>query len=340
MSLDESLVLEAARALEGKIVKTPLLSVPELDELASSGGPRREVLLKVESLQYVGAFKARGALFAASRLSPDALAAGLCTYSSGNHGQAVALAAKRHATTAVIVMPLDAPAPKVDAVRRLGAEIVFEGTTTTERKRRAEAISRERGLTIVPPFDDDHVIAGQGTATLELCREAEASGRPVDAVVVPVGGGGLLAGACLAVRTVRPTATRPAPIVVAAEPDTANAMQQSLAAGERVTVAPSTSIADGLRPVQVGERNFAIAREHVRHAVTVDDRAIGLAVARLAALAKLVVEPSGACALAAVFAKSFPPEVRRIGVIVSGGNVSTELFGRLLREYEGAVFPA
>jgi threonine dehydratase len=321
MSLDESLVLEAARALEGKIVKTPLLSVPELDELASSGGPRREVLLKVESLQYVGAFKARGALFAASRLSPDALAAGLCTYSSGNHGQAVALAAKRHATTAVIVMPLDAPAPKVDAVRRLGAEIVFEGTTTTERKRRAEAISRERGLTIVPPFDDDHVIAGQGTATLELCR---------DAVVVPVGGGGLLAGACLAVRTVRPTATRPAPIVVAAEPDTANAMQQSLAAGERVTVAPSTSIADGLRPVQVGERNFAIAREHVRHAVTVDDRA----------MAKLVVEPSGACALAAVFAKSFPPEVRRIGVIVSGGNVSTELFGRLLREYEGAVFPA
>lgn len=328
MSLDESLVLEAARVLEGKIVKTPLVSVPELNQL---GG--REILLKAENLQHIGAFKARGALFAASRLSTAALSAGLCTYSSGNHGQAVALAAQRHGTTAVIVMPVDAPSPKVDAVRRLGAEIVFEGTTTTERKLRAEALAAARGLTILPPFDDDHVIAGQGTATLELLREAEAQGRPVDAVVVPVGGGGLLAGACLAARTARPS-----PLVIAAEPRTANAMQQSLAAGERVVVAPSSSIADGLRPLQVGERNFTIARESVRHAIAVDDAAIGLALARLAALAKLFVEPSGACALAAVFAEDFPAEVQRVGVIVSGGNVALELFSRLLHENEGELF--
>lgn len=320
-------VLDAAQFLEGKVLRTPLLSVPELDRLCG-----REIFLKPENLQHIGAFKARGALFATSKLDAAKVSRGLATYSSGNHGQAVALAAKRLGTTALVVMPEDAPALKIEAVRSLGGEIVFAGKTTSDRRARAEELASARGLTIVPPFDDADVIAGQGTATLELLRDAEARGTPLDAVVVPVGGGGLLAGACLAASTF---ATPPR--VIAAEPDTANAFQQSLAAGKRVTVPASSSIADGLRPIEVGALNFDVASRDVHRCITVGDEAIGLAVVRLLALAKLVVEPSGACSLAACFANDFPADVRRVGVVLSGGNVSLDLVMRLVEQHRGSL---
>ncbi len=322
-------VLDAAAFLEGKILRTPLLSIPELDRLLG-----REILLKPENLQHIGAFKARGALFAASRLGPAAAARGLATYSSGNHGQAVALAAKRAGTTALVVMPEDAPTLKIDAVRALGADVVFEGKTTTARRKKAEELAAERGLTVIAPFDDANVIAGQGTATLELIRDAEARGTPVDAIVVPVGGGGLLAGACLAARA---DGSRAVPRIIAAEPDTANAFQKSVIAGRRVTIAPSSSIADGLRPVEVGELNFEVSARVVSHCIAVTDEAIGLAVVRLLAFAKLLVEPSGACSLAACFASDFPTDTKRVGVVLSGGNVSLELVTRLIEQHRAHV---
>lgn len=322
-SVSSANVVEAARALEGRVIRTPLLSVPALNHRA-----QREILLKPESLQHIGAFKARGALYACSKLSPQALAAGLCTFSSGNHGQAVALAAKEAKTVAVVVMPEDAPQTKVDAVRELGAEVVFAGKTTAERQTRAHAIARQRGLTIIPPFDDANVIAGQGTATLELIQEAAARGTPVDAVIVPVGGGGLLAGACLAAE-LAPSNVK----VIAAEPDTADAFRKSLAAGRRVTVPPSSSIADGLRPIEVGALNFAVAAPRVAQAITVTEAELGLATVRLLAWAKLLVEPSGACALAACFSQELPRDLRRIGVIISGGNIAMSTLQRLLAEH-------
>jgi threonine dehydratase len=316
-------VLSASRALAGRVLRTPLLSVPAINQRA-----QREILIKPESLQHIGAFKARGALYACSKLSAQALAAGLCTFSSGNHGQAVALAAREAKTLAVVVMPEDAPQTKVEAVRELGAEVVFAGKTTADRQTRAETIARERGLTIIPPFDDAHVIAGQGTATLELIEDAAARGTPVDAVIVPVGGGGLLAGACLAAE-LAPSAVK----VIAAEPETADAFRKSLLAGRRVTIPPSSSIADGLRPIQVGALNFAVAEHRVAQAITVSDAEIGLATVRLLAWAKLFVEPSGACALAACFSSELPKEIRRIGVLVSGGNMAMSTLQRLLAEH-------
>lgn len=312
-------VLAARERLRGRVIETPVLRSPALDSIAGA-----ELYLKCENLQRIGAFKARGAMNAVLCLPEDRRRAGVVTYSSGNHGQAVALAASELGIKAWVAMPTDAPGVKVDAVRSLGAEVVFAGTTSADRYAEAVAISERTGAVIVPPFDDRDVIAGQATATLELLEQAGG----LDAVVVPVGGGGLLSGACLAVRA-RGAGAR----VVAVEPSAANALQESLRRGERARVTPGKTIADGLKPVEVGGLNFAIAREGVAHALTVEDDEIGRAAVRLLFSAKVLAEPSGAAALAAALERKIPGGPRRVGVIVSGGNVEPKVLADLIQKH-------
>lgn len=311
-------VLDAAERLRGQVVRTPVVHSRALDRLAGA-----ELWLKAESLQAMGAFKARGALNSVAQLTPEARARGLITYSSGNHAQAVALAARRHDLSAEIFMPVDAPAIKVAAVRALGAHVVMVGTTSTERREAALARQAETGAAIIEPFDHPHTIAGQGTATLELLEEATDAGTPLDALLVPVGGGGLIAGACLAAEHT--------PVkIYAVEPVGCDSMGQSLARGEIVPVEPAPTLADGLKPTRIGHLNFQIARARLSGAFTVDDAELGWTVALLAMVAKLVVEPSGAAALAAALRERLPGSPRRIGVILSGGNVAPDRLAEIL----------
>lgn len=319
--LDVSAVRAAATRLAGMVVRTPVVRSDALDAIAGC-----ELWLKAENLQHIGAFKARGALHAAGRLSPDERARGLITYSSGNHAQAVALAARHFGVRATIAMPTDAPQVKLAGVRALGAEIVLAGTTSADRHTAALEIAARTGGVIVPPYDDPHIIAGQGTATLELLEEVRArTGGTLDALLVPTGGGGLLAGACLASA---PERVR----VYAVEPVGNDAMCRSLVAGTRVTVTPEPTLADGLRPVEVGALNFAIAQRWVHGCMRVDDGEIGRALVHLLLYAKLLVEPSGAAALAAALRRDLPGSPRRVGVILTGGNVEPSLVARLLAE--------
>jgi threonine dehydratase len=317
--MDASFVRAAATRLAGLVVRTPVLRVPALDAIAGC-----ERWLKAENLQRIGAFKARGALHAAGRLEPATRARGLITYSSGNHAQAVALAAKHFGVRATIAMPVDAPKIKAAAVRALGAEVVLAGTTSADRKAAAHEIEARTGGVILPPFDDEHVIAGQGTATLELVDEVRTqTGGTLDAIVVPCGGGGLVAGACL-------VCAGSTTAVYSVEPVGCDAMGKSIEAGHRVVVEPAPTLADGLKPVQVGELNFAIAREHLRGCLRVDDDELAFALVSLLVHGKVLVEPSGAAALATALRRKIPGAPQRVGVILSGGNVEPTLVAELL----------
>ncbi|TPV95314.1 MAG: threonine/serine dehydratase [Myxococcales bacterium FL481] len=319
-------VAEAAQRLAGRVLRTPTLRCRALESAVGA-----ELWLKLESLQHVGAFKARGALHTVGRLDPDVRARGILTYSSGNHAQAVALAGTEYGLRTTVVMPTDAPAIKVAGVRNLGAEVVFAGTTSVERRDRALALQAERGGVVIPPFDHADIIAGQGTATRELCEQIEqATGELPDVLLVPVGGGGAMAGACLA------TAGTPVR-VCGVEPQACDAFARSLAAGRRVAVEPGDTIADGLKPVQVGQLNFAIARQYVRESFRVTEDELAEALVRLAVYGKLVVEPSAAAGVAvalrgAATLRGDGELPRRIAVLVTGGNVEpsrlTELIAR------------
>jgi len=314
IGLDE--IREAARRIEGITRRTALLDVSDL-----AGWPLR---LKCEMQQPGGAFKIRGATNMLRRLSPDALAKGVITYSSGNHGQAVALAASRLGARALIVMPTTAPAVKVAGVKRWGAEVVLEGTTSVDRRRRAEVEAAARGLTMVPPFDHEWIIAGQGTCGLEIVEQAP----DADTVVVPIGGGGLISGVAAAVKAARPGTT-----VVGVEPAGAAKMTASLAAGRPVTLERAESVADGLIPVRPGDLTFEHVRALVDRVVTVDDAAIARAALWLFHDAKLVVEPSGAASVAAVLwpgaGSPLADRSRRVVAVLSGGNVAPETLAAL-----------
>jgi threonine dehydratase len=252
-------------------------------------------------------------------LSPDALKRGVITYSSGNHGQAVALAAQRIGAPAVIVMPTTAPAIKVAGVKRFAGEVILEGKTSMDRLARAQSEAAARGLTMVPPFDHAMVIAGQGTCGLEILDQVPAVGT----VVVPVGGGGLLSGVAAAIKL-----TRPSVHVIGVEPAGAAKMSASLAAGHPVTLDTTSSIADGLMPVRPGDLTFAHARRFVDAVVTVTDEQIAKAALWLFHEAKQVVEPSGAATTAAVL-NGLITTPGPVVVIVSGGNISPETLAAL-----------
>jgi threonine dehydratase len=245
-------------------------------------------------------------------LPEDERANGVVTYSSGNHGRAVALAASILDVPAVVVVPVDAPQVKVDAIRALGAEIFEEGTTSVQRKRRAEGIARERDLAIVPPFDHPRIIAGQGTVGLEIVEDWP----EVERVLVPVGGGGLLAGVAAAVRRLRPEAE-----VFGVEPVGAASMRRSLEAGHPVELESVSSVADGLKPVRPGDLTYQHAQALVSDVIIVDDAEILKGLAWCAEEYRLMVEPSGAAAVGAVLAGKLPEPEKQTAVILSGGNV-------------------
>jgi threonine dehydratase len=292
------------------VVRTPLLHSFDLsDELGA------DIRLKCESLQRVGAFKARGANNFVLQLSPEEVSRGVITYSSGNHAQAVALAARIRRTRAVVVMPTTSPRVKREGAERLGAEVVLEGTTSLERKVRAEAIAQAEGLVMVPPFDHPWIIAGQGTVGLEIVEDWP----DVDTVVIQVGGGGLASGVAAAVRRLRPDAR-----IVGVEPEGAAAMRAALDAGGPVQLARIDTIADGLAPVRAGDLTYRHLRDLADDVVTVDDAAIKGATRFLLLRQKLVVEYSGAAALAAVRARRVKIG-GRVAVILSGGNLDPSL---------------
>ena len=329
VSLDA--IRAAADRIRGTAVRTPLLD----SWLDGPGGTR--VWLKAESLQHVGAFKLRGAFNFISGLPEAEREAGVVTYSSGNHAQAVAWCARHFGVPATVVMPVDAPAIKRDAVLAMGGRVEQVGTTTTERKARAEELVAGGGGAMVPPFDDATIIAGQGTAGLEIVEQLDAAARrdptvrPLGLVVVPIGGGGLLAGVAAAIRALAPSAR-----IVGVEPEGAPKMRRSLDAGEPVTLDAVDTIADGLKPVRPGDLTFAHARALVDDVVTLEDAAIREAVVWCYGR-RLVVEPSGAAAVAALRSGRVPAATDGGTVaVLSGGNLDPALLARWLDEVRDA----
>jgi threonine dehydratase len=312
----------AAERVRAAVARTPLLAV------GTRRAPHLPFHVKCEHLQPMGAFKLRGAYNVLSQLSPQARAAGVVAYSSGNHAQAVALSAQMLGIRAVVVMPETAPAVKVAGTRRYGAEVIFAGRTSDDRRSRAEAEAAAHGYAIVPPFDHRQIIAGAGTVGLEIVEALETLALPLTCVYVPVGGGGLLSGVSAAVKGLRPDVR-----VVGVEPAGSACMNASRAAGQPVTLTSTASIADGLLSLRPGDLTFAHAQALVDELVTVTEDDITNAVRWLHDEAGLVVEPSGAAATAAVLASG--PAAAGVVAVVSGGNVEAEDFAR----YTGAGSP-
>jgi threonine dehydratase len=271
----------------------------------------KRVFFKCENFQKGGAFKIRGAANLILSIPAETLARGVVAYSSGNHAQATAIAARHVGAHATIVMPEDAPRSKMESTRSYGARIITYNRFTESRETIAAAIQRETGATLVPPFDHPMIMAGQGTAALELWHKTGA----LDALITPVGGGGLLAGCATIVKEVEP-ATR----MFGAEPEGANDTYLSLRAGERVAVQPQT-IADGLRVPKPGELTFPIVQRLVEGIAQVSDDEIRATVKFLLLRVKILVEPSGAAGAAAVLFRKLPADVRSVGVVLSGGNI-------------------
>ena len=307
----------AAGRLSGVAVRTPLIGLPGLS--ARLGVP---VALKCEQLQPIGAFKIRGAYNAIARVAAEGGPRGVVTQSSGNHGQAVAYAARAFGLRAVVVMPASTPQVKVDGVRKHGGEVVLAGAgRSAEQRIRAEAIAREEGLVMVPPYDHPDVVAGQGTVGLEILEQQP----EVDTILVPVSGGGLLAGISVAVAGLKPSVR-----LVGAEPAGAAKLTAALAAGAPVALEHTESIADGLLARAIGDLTFAILHRVVREAVRVSEEEIAAAVRFLHHEAGLRPEPSGAVAVAALLAGHLRPSGPTVAV-VSGGNVDPDLYQRLVR---------
>ena len=309
-------IRDAAQRIAGAAHRTPVLRSRTLDALTGA-----RVYLKAEHLQRVGAFKFRGAYNAIARLPAEQRARGIAAYSSGNHAQAVALAARELGSSAVIVMPADTPPAKLDAVAGYGAEIVTYDRYTGNREELGERLAGERGLALIPPYEHPDVIAGQGTAALELLEEVGA----LDALVVPVGGGGLIAGSATAAKGLQPGIR-----VVGVEPAAGDDTHRSLAAGERVRIPVPRTIADGQAAAIPGELTFSINRRLVDEIVLVTDDEIRAGLRFAVDRLKQVLEPSGATGLAALLAGRLRPAPARIGVIISGGNVGAARLAELL----------
>ncbi|MET8811504.1 threo-3-hydroxy-L-aspartate ammonia-lyase [Streptomyces sp. NPDC004549] len=314
LTLDD--VRAAAARLEGIAHRTPVVTSRTLNDRVGA-----EVFVKCENFQRVGAFKFRGAYNAAARLTPDQLAKGIAAFSSGNHAQAVALAARELGTTAVILMPEDAPRSKMEATLGYGAEVVTYDRYTQERNALGADLAEERGLALIPPYDHPDVIAGQGTAALELLEET----GELDALVVPVGGGGLIAGSATAAKSLHPAIR-----IIGVEPEEGDDTKRSLDSGERVTIPVPRSIADGQVVPSPGEITFALNQRLVDAIALVSDEEIVEAMRFAFERLKIVLEPSGATGLAALLSGRVDDLPRRVGVIASGGNIDTRRFTELV----------
>ena len=312
----------AAERLRGVAHETPALRSRQLDAIVSAAwGWPVEVHFKAECLQRVGAFKFRGAWSAVSTLSAEEIARGVCTHSSGNHAQALALAARERGAPAYIVMPTSAPAVKRAAVEGYGAEVIECAPTLAAREEAAAAVVARTGARFIHPYNDPLIIAGQGTAALELIAQAGA----LDLVVAPVGGGGLMSGTCLATRALCPEA-----LLWGAEPLGADDAARSLAAGRLIPQEGPKTICDGLL-TSLGDLTWPVLRDHLERVVTVTDSQVIEAMRLLWTRLKVVVEPSGAAPLAALLAARPPREARRVGVVLSGGNVDLDRLPWLAR---------
>ena len=311
----------AANRLAGVAHRTPVLTSRTLDERTGA-----HVHVKAECFQRGGAFKLRGAYNKISSLDEDALRRGVLAYSSGNHAQAVAIAAALLGTHATIVMPEDAPAAKLDATRGYGAEIVTYDRWTESREELGARLAGERGLELVRPYDDPLVMAGQGTVALELLEEAP----EIDLLLVPVSGGGLIAGCSTVAKALRPGIR-----IVGVEPEAGDDTRRSLAAGERVRIDVPRTIADGLQATEPGELTFEVNRQRVDEVVTVSDEEIVEAMVFLFDRLKLVAEPSAAVGIAALLRGNVDARDRSVGVVLSGGNVGAARFAELVATSPG-----
>lgn len=300
-------IRDAAVRIQGLAKRTPVLTSRLFNERAGA-----ECFFKCENFQRGGAFKIRGAANFLRSIPQADLPRGVVAFSSGNHAQATAIAAADMGTKATIVMPTDAPAAKLEATRAYGAEVVLFDRLKDDREAIGRRIAAETGATLVPPFDHEWIIAGQGTAALELLEEVP----DVDALVVCIGGGGLIAGSATVAKGLRPELQ-----VIGAEPEIANDTYLSFKAGERVEIPPPTTIADGLRAPRPGAITFPIVQRLVNEIVLVSEDEIRETQAFVASRMKIVIEPSGAVGPAAALLRKLPAGVRRVGLIVSGGNV-------------------
>jgi len=307
----------AAERLKGHAHRTPIATSHQLNEVVGA-----EIFCKCENLQRVGAFKFRGALNMISQFSEAQRKRGVIAFSSGNHAQAVALVGKRLKTPVVVVMPHDSPAVKLAATRGYGAEVLLYDRLKDNREIVAKKLSEERGLTLVPPFDHPHIIAGQGTAALELLADIP----DLDLLVAPVGGGGLISGCSIAGHAIRPGLR-----IVGVEPESANDTDLSLKKGEAVSTPLSQSIADGLLTPAPGRLTFPIMQQHLESVVLVGDAEIAEAVRFILIRMKLLVEPSGAAAVAALMAGKVPNvRGKKVAVVLSGGNIDPTLLAKIL----------
>lgn len=309
-------VVSAAGQIEGHALRTPVLTSAALD--AETGA---QFFFKAENLQRIGAFKFRGAFNALTRFSEEQKKRGVIAFSSGNHAQAVALSAKLLGISATILMPEDAPQSKLEATRGYGANVITFNRYTDDRDALTNRLAEEGGLTLIPPYNHPHIIAGQGTATKELIEEV----GPLDTLFVCVGGGGLIAGSALAAKALSPDCA-----VYGVEPEAGNDVQQSLRAGKIVRIDTPQTLADGAQTQAPGDLTFAIIREKVTDVLAVSDQALVDGMKFFARQMKLVVEPTGCLAFAGARQMADQLRGKRVGVIVSGGNVDLSRYTALL----------
>jgi threonine dehydratase len=314
-------VVAAAARIDGHAHRTPVLRSRFADALLGA-----EVVFKCENFQRIGAFKFRGAYSALSRFTDAQRRAGVVAFSSGNHAQAIALAAQLLGIPATIVMPHDSPASKLAATRGYGAEVVSYDRFTEDREAIGRRLAGERGMTLIPPFDHPDVIAGQGTAAKELIEEVGA----LDYLFAPVGGGGLISGSALAARALAPPCR-----VYGVEPEAGNDGQQSFRSGAIVHIATPRTIADGAQTQHLGELTFAIIRRELADVLTASDAQLVEAMRFFAERMKIVVEPTGCLGFAAARHAGLPLRGKRVGVILSGGNIDLARYAELLRAGTG-----
>ena len=309
-------IQEARERIGSRIHRTPVITSRQFNE--ASG---KEVFFKCENLQRAGAFKIRGATNKIQSLTPEEKQRGIVAFSSGNHAQAVAVAGREAGVRVLVAMPEDAPAAKVAATRGYGAEIVFYDRLKQDREAFALDLAERERLVMVPPYDDDFVLAGQGTCGIELMEEVP----DLDCVLTPCSGGGLFAGVATAAKAMNPR-IKCYPV----EPDTADDTRQSLLKGERVTIPPPPTIADGLRVQIPGKLTFPILQRVADDVLTVTDEEIIVTLKFILFRMKLLVETSGATAASAVMFKKLPADVKRVGVVLSGGNIDPDQLAKLL----------
>lgn len=311
-------VKSAAQMIAGVANRTPVMTSRTIDELTGY-----QVYFKCENFQRIGAFKFRGAYNALSCLSGTEKASGVVTHSSGNHAQGIALAAKLLGISATIVMPTDAPASKLAATRGYGAEIVQYDRQIQERAEVSSRLAQERGLTFIHPYDHPHIMAGQGTAALELLEDVP----DLDVLVAPVGGGGLLSGCATAAKALRPDIW-----IFGVETENSNDWWQSFQRNERVKIPPPDTIADGMRTQQPGELTYPVLRKYVQEILLVSDAQVIETLKFMLFRMKILAEPTGAVAPTAVLNKMVGPSGSKVGVIISGGNMDADLLAQLLAE--------